>query len=219
MTAKSRIPFGLERLPRTMALDDPRLPCAVLDGGKLRLNSDPVPSDIMPSEIGDHTARVTAAVAWLAEQCGDYAKLRRQFIARYFEFIARHLQANHSELVERLRPFDDLYAPEDWTWSALRPLPRAWLQADGQILAADVAFYDGARLIAFELATRDTERQAALQGAGITVNRIEPSLLSDAGTQLNAVLPDSFRYFWRDETLPSSPFRRPIPAGVILATG
>jgi hypothetical protein len=30
-------------------------------------------------------------------------------------------------------------------------------------------------------------------------------------------LPESFQRFWQDQLLPSSPFRRPIPLGVIAA--
>ena len=53
--------------------------------------------------------------------------LRRQFIASYFGFIAAHLDAHRTELVERAKPYDGLYRPEDWLWSALRPLPRGWV--------------------------------------------------------------------------------------------
>ena len=38
----------------------------------------------MPLAIGDHAARVAAAIEWLTGLCGDYAPLRRQFIAAYF---------------------------------------------------------------------------------------------------------------------------------------
>jgi len=169
----------------------------------------------MPLATGDHAARVAAATEWLVGLCGDYAPLRRQFITCYFGFIAAHIEAHHADLAEQLKRYDGLYAPEDWTWSALRPLPRAWLPAEGRMLPADIAFWDGAQPIAIELAARDTERQATLRTAGITLLRIEPTVLAGDLIRLGDLLPDSFHYFWRGQTLPSSPFRRPIPRGVV----
>lgn len=174
----------------------------------LRLNTEPLPSDAMPLAIGDHAARITAATDWLVSLCGDYAPLRGLFIRCYFDFLAAEIAAHRIELAEQLRRYDGLYAPDDWTWSALRPLPRAWLPAQGRMLPTDIAFWDGTLPIAIELAARDTERQAALRAAGITVLRMEPNKLADA-------LPQCFHRFWRDQTLPSSPFRRPIPRGVV----
>ena len=68
----------------------------------LRLNSEPVPPDAMPLVIGDHAARVAAAIDWLDSLCGDYAPLRRQFIAAYFRLIAAQIDAQRAELAERL---------------------------------------------------------------------------------------------------------------------
>ncbi len=149
----------MDRLPRTIALDDPRLRCAVVGAGKLRLNSEPVPADAMPPAIGDHAARVAAAVEWLGALCGDYAPLRQQFIGRYFGFVAAHLEAHRAELMERVKPYDGLYAPEDFLWSALRPLPRGWVPVQSQLLPADVVFWDGGQAVAIELSARETDRQ------------------------------------------------------------
>ena len=71
--------------------DDPRLRCVVVGDDKLRLNSEPVPADAMPLAIGDHAARVAAAIEWLVSQCGDYAPLRRQFIASVFRASSRRI--------------------------------------------------------------------------------------------------------------------------------
>ena len=210
-----RIPFGLDRLPRTLALDDPRLRCAVVGDEKLRLNSEPVPADAMPLAIGDHAARVVAATEWLASLCGDYAPLRRQFIGCYFGFIASHLNAHRAELAERVKPYDGLYAPEDFLWSALRPLPRGWMPVQDQLLPADMVFWDGAQAVAIEVSARETEKQKALQASGVGVCRIEPSVLADDPIILGQRLPESFQRFWDGQTLPSSPFRRAIPSGVL----
>jgi hypothetical protein len=217
MTEGLRIPFGLDRLPRNFVPGDMRVPSAVAGADKLRLNSEPVPADAMPLATGDHTARITAARDWMISLCGDYAPLRRQFISSYLEFVTAHLVAHRSELAEHLRRYHGLYAPEDWTWSALRPLPRAWLPAGERMLQAEIVFWDGARPIAVELAARPTERQAALLAAGIDVVRVDPPVLSGDPMQLAALLPACFQYFWQSQTLPSSPFRRPIPQGLVTA--
>jgi hypothetical protein len=192
------IPYGLDRLPRNLALR------RIETGDKpLRLNSEPVPPDAMPLVASDHAARVAAAIEWLHSQCGDYAPLRRQFITGYFAFIAEEIATHGQTIAERLAPYNGLYQPDDLTWSALRPLPRGWVPAADQWLPADMVFWDGTRPIAIELGVRETQREKALIAAGICVLRIEPSALQ---------LPNEFRGFWRHTTLPSSPFRRLIPA-------
>jgi hypothetical protein len=206
-----RIPYGLDRLPRSIALDDPRLRCAEVDDQPLRLNSEPVPVDAMPLAIGDHAARMAAAQEWLEGLCGEYAPLRRHFIGAYFRFVAAEIEVHRDELAERMKPYDGLYASEDFVWSAPRPLPRGWVPVDEALLPADMVFWDGARAIAIELSARETEKQTALAAAGISVCRIEPGNFD----RLSEELPPNFLNFWRDQALPSSPFRRVIPKGVL----
>jgi hypothetical protein len=189
------IPYGLDRLPR-----DPRLRCVEVGDQPLRLNSEPVPADAMPLATGDHAARVAAAVAWLESQCGDYAPLRRQFVAAYFHFVAAQIEAHRAELLERLKLYDGLYSPEDFFWSALRPLPRGWVPVGDGHLPADIVFWDGKRALAIELSVHDAAKRRPLRAAGVAVYRSEPS-----------GLPEQFRQFWTGQALPSSPFRRPIP--------
>jgi hypothetical protein len=164
----------------------------------------------MPLVTGDHAARVAGAIDWLSGLCGDYAPLRRQFIAAYFSHIAEQLEAHRADLVKQLNQYDGLYAPEDFLWSALMPLPRGWVPAGDRLLPADIVFWDGTQAIAIEIASRTTARQAALEAAGVFVLRIEPGTLD-----IGPCLPDSYQHFWQDQILPSSPFRRPIPPGVI----
>jgi len=195
MTMLAFIPFGIDRLPR-----DPRLRCVEVGAAPLRLNSESVPADAMPLATGDHAARVAAAVGWLEAQCGDYAPLRRQFITTYFRVLAARVEARREELAARLKPYDGLYAPEDYLWSALRPLPRGWVPVGDGYLPADVVFWDGERATAIELGARDTERHRALLAAGVAAHRIEPT-----------TLPDELLPMPPFETLPSSPFRRRVP--------
>jgi hypothetical protein len=82
------------------------------------------------------------------------------------------------------------------------------------MLPAEIAFWDGAEPLAIELSARETPGQAALQAAGIQVLRITPDILATPGA-VGALLPPSFHMFWRGQALPTSPFRRPIPRGVV----
>jgi len=172
----------------------------------LRLNSEPVPADAMPPATGDHAARVAAAAAWLESQCGDYAPLRRQFIAAYFRFLAAQIGTCRNALAERVKPYDGLFAPEDFLWSALRPLPRGWVATGSGKLPADFVFWDGTQAIAVEVAMRDTDKQRALLGASVATYRIAP----DAFGRLGEILPEQFSFGWVAQILPASPFRRAI---------
>jgi hypothetical protein len=194
----SLIPYAIDRLPR-----DPSLRCVAVGAEPLRLNSEPVPPDAMPLVAADHAARVTAAMDWLNSQCGDYAPLRRRFIASYFACIAEEITTHRHEIAERLAPYDGLYQPDDMIWSALRPLPRGWIPVGDRWLPADIVFWDGVQPIVMELGTRETEREKALAAAGAHVLRIDPDAVD---------LPDSFKGFWQHTELPSSPFRRLIPS-------
>lgn len=214
MTPLARIPFGLDRLPRSIGFDDPRLPTAPAGAGLLRLNTEPLPQTAMPEVQGDHAARVTTAMEWLFSLCGDYAPLRRRFVTSYFAFLAAEVEAHRRHLTEALAGYDALYAPDDWLWSAPRPLPRAWLPGPNGLLPAEIAFWDGEKPLAIGLSARDTPREAALEAAGIQVLRIGPDALV-APPILGALLPAPFHGFWRGQTLPSSPFRRAIPRGAL----
>jgi len=203
-----RIPFGLDRLPRTLRVDDPRLPGVNVGEARLRLNAEALPAETIGSAAGDHAARVVGMRQYLHGLCGDYAPQRLRFVDGYFAAVAAHLAAHRDELARDLRRYDGLYAPEDWLWSALRPLPRAWVPGDGGAALVDFAFWDGARAIAVDV--------GGSQGtAGDGVVRVTRDVLEGDPLALLALLPPCFRCFWRGETLPRSPFRREIPRGVV----
>jgi hypothetical protein len=178
-----RLLYGLERLPSTLAADDARLPAVELGGAPLRLNSVPLPADAWGSGGTDHAARMLAMRAWLLALCGDYNATLRRAVSHYLDAIAAHVADHREALAVGLAPFQGLYRVEDWCWSALRPLPRAWWRRDGAWQRADLAFWDG--------------------------NAVIPMPLRDFGT---GELPISLQCFWKDQTLPVSPFRRAFPA-------
>lgn len=207
-----RVLFGMDRLPRSLSPDDPRLPSVTLTAAPLRLNSEPLPPETVAAGQGGHAARKAAAEAWLSAACGSYAPLRQRFIAFWLRFAAAHIASHRAELQEKLRPFDGLYAPEDFVWSALRPLPRALLPAGDAIVPADVAFWDGTQLIVVLLG--DT---ADIVVEGSTQCRISArDMERDPETVVRDRFPARVLRFWENETLPVTPFRQalPYPQGV-----
>lgn len=205
-----RIIFGLDRLPRTLPLDDPRLPGAFVGAEPLRLNSEALPADAIAA-APNHVARVAAMRAYLRGLCGDYASQRMRFVEFYLDCMVAHLDAYRDEVARELARFAGLYAPEDWLWSSLRPLPRAWLTNEKAMVPVDVAFWDGSQVIAIDLGGKQ-------KLAGATVCSIDTSALTGDPLALLDLLPHSFHYFWRHDVLPRSPFRRPIPLGVLAVT-
>jgi hypothetical protein len=174
-----RILYGIENLPRDPS--NPRLPSVSVGPAKLRLNSVPLPTDLAPVEP-THEARRTALGAWLLAQCGDYARDRRRFVTAYLDWAEQEITSHRAAIEAQLARFDGLYRPEDFFWSAPRPLPRAWLPDGAGWARADIAFWDG------------TE-----------------ALRIDASADVAAQMPPAFQRFWEGEILPTSPFRRPWP--------
>jgi hypothetical protein len=204
MMPPRRIPFGLDRLPRTLPPDDPRLPGVTVSADPLRFNTAPLPADAIATGGASHATRLAAMQQILHAACGDYAPQRERFVHAYLAAITAHIDAHQAELAERLKPYQGLYAPQDWLWSALRPLPRAWLPAGDAMAMADVAFWDGTRPIAILLGDVPDVPDAV-------TCRIAPALLAGPPARLLCALPACFRQFWQSEILPRSPFRRALP--------
>jgi len=183
--AGPRILYGLDRLPSTVAADDDRLPGVDLRSAPLRLNSEPLPATAWDTGGTGHAARMVAVRSWMLSSCGDYNEALRRGVTHYLDAIEDHVQRHHDALAAGLAQFHGLYRAEDWCWSALRPLPRAWWPQDGAWARAELAFWDGNAVIAMR--PRDFEE---------------------------GELPLPFRHFWNGQTLPVSPFRRPLPSGL-----
>jgi hypothetical protein len=174
-----RVVYGLDRLPNTLAADDPRLPAVDLDAVPLRLNSWPLPVGAWDSGAPDHAARMAAVRTWLLASCGDYNAALHRGVNYYLDAIVAHVEEHRDALAADLARYHGLYRVEDWCWSALRPLPRAWWRQDGAWMRADLAFWDGNEVIAMW-----------------------------SGDFADGELPASFQHFWIGEVLPLSPFRR-----------
>ncbi len=178
-----------------MTPDDPRLLGAPDTGGLLRLNTDPLPLSVLSGMPADHAGRVAAARAWCASLCGDYARKRERFVTAYFDWAEAAIAAARPALIARLARFDGLFAPEDFLWSAPRPLPRAWLPGPDGYVFADIAFRTADGPLAVLLDQAPTP-------AGITTVRL-------GATAPEAFLTATFGAFWEGERLPRGAFRRP----------
>jgi hypothetical protein len=177
-----RVLYGLDRLPSTLAADDARLPAVDLGPDPLRLNSVPLPAAAWNGDEADHATRMIAMRAWLLGICGDYNEALRRGVTRYLDAVAAHVEQHRDDLALGLARFHGLYQVEDWCWSALRPLPRAWWRHDVDWSRADLAFWDGNAVISMQ-----------------------------PGGFVNGELPAALQHFWTGETLPVSPFRRTFP--------
>ena len=111
-----------------------------------------------------------------------------------------------------LKPYDGLYAPEDFLWSALRPLPRGWVPVGGSVAAGrhGVLGRDAGDRRRTLRAGDWTGRRRCWR-PGIAVYRIEPGMFDRLRWRIAEL---SFLRFWQGQALPSSPFRRAYPARV-----
>ena len=190
-----RILYGLDRLPRTLAPEDPRLLGVPDTGPLLRLNTEPLPLSVLSGLPPDHAGRVTAARAWFATLCGDYARKRERFVTACFDWAEAAITGARAEIEAGLGRFDGLYAPEDLLWSAPRPLPRAWLPGAEGYVFADIAFRTEAG--PFAVLLDDTPFPSGIEAVRL------------GATAPEAFLTARFGAFWQAERLPRGAFRRP----------
>lgn len=226
------IPYGTARPPETWMARSAaghgftiRVPCvtvaAGLDGA-LRLDGVPgvAHEAAAPETPGDDG--LAGLHAALARHCDPWRRGPRRFLACYFDFVARHVDANRAALTARLERFAGLYRYRDWVYSALAPLPRAHLHApeSGEpfgpesLVRVDFALWTGAAVIAIEIpgtATRSPaieRRHERLRRAGALVVELADDVLDPAGAAgFEDALPEDLRLFWRDRALPAGPLK------------
>lgn len=156
--------------------------------------------------------------------CSHYAKYQRLFISRYFGFIHDRIEAEQAVLRKAIEDFGNLYEYADWAFSALRPLPQAYVFAPVEksdeaipnaddFVAVDMVFWTGENLLALDLSDPNTtdpfqlRRLDRVKNAGIEILKVTPEVLeNDDPNALRAVLPEIFHHFWRGELAPSRPF-------------
>lgn len=160
----------------------------------------------------DATVQLEYLRSHLQHYCDLWARPPKLFLECYFAFVTRCVDANRTKLEQVLELFGSLFAVEDWTLSAPRPLPRAQVFAEGVFQPVDFAFWLGNRVVAILLkgASTDTEqgRRTALTGGGVEIVQLSNTELARYGPEyLSRALPPEFAKFWLDEVMPSSPFK------------
>ena len=186
----------------------------------LRLNAARYDLRATPGVAPDADAAVRLE-AHLLDLCPPWAGAGRRFVAAYFEHLRGALATNAERVAARLAPFAGLYAPGDWLYSGLAPLPRAHLPVDGTTIRVDFAFWRGDGLAA-ALASdsnltprRMRERDEALVRAGVEVVRFGPDEIGPA--LFGRLLGPAHAAFWEAEPIPSGPFAPAILDGEPLS--
>ncbi len=185
-------------------------PIAVETDAPLRLSDGSYPFAEPPDLIRLDTtaARLGFLREHLRSLCDLWSKPSRQFLDLYFGWIGETLARDPARR-ELMEAGCGLFAPQDWSFAAPRPLPSAHLSVGGDAVRADFAFWIGGGFVAVELpGERRAKRRgelARLGGAGATVIELAPADLADAAA-LGARLPPRFHDFWRGVALPRSPF-------------
>lgn len=227
-------------LPEETASRSPT-PLAVIDRHRstpLRLNSGAwafaTPPDLL--RLASTEERLDFLRDHLKTLCGLWDKLPRLFLDRYFRAIAATVEVNRETLLMALGASRGLFDYRDWSFSALRPLPRAHLPllpdtaANGSEPASsvrvDIAYWTGQGLVAVELVgttTHDRTRHRGLERlrrSGIEVIEIAVVELEREGERAVAEhLAPLLAEFWRGERLPSSPFRPTALQGILSDAG
>jgi hypothetical protein len=210
------IPYGCGGVPASLAM----VPCVTIERARRKplLLSDGGSQFAEPPAAGrlaDGAAQLGFLRDHLIGLCDPWAAHQRRFIERYVDMVVWRVAGLADALGARLARFGDLYRVEDFSFAALRPLPRAHLRQadDAGWIATDFAFWTGTTAIALDIAdTRRTLRRrradhAALHDAGVTVVALAPDALAGEMAGFAALLPAALVDFCAGAALPSSPFK------------
>jgi hypothetical protein len=204
---------------------DAPFPCAAIDRSSkkpLRLNSEAfrvaanfnAPQGATPlTVLSDH----------LKGLCRTWDRLSLRFLDGYFGHIATMIGVHRDVIATKLAPFAGLYAAEDWTFSAPKPLPRAHLYAPRSdnaswsaedFVQVDFAFWLGERMVAVLskpgtlTAARANERLARLEQAGVaTVHFTAQDLEKEPSALFDCIVGDFGALIESAGIVPISPFR------------
>ncbi|HLJ21853.1 MAG TPA: hypothetical protein VKU84_16725 [Stellaceae bacterium] len=191
------------------------LSVSIEPGRPLRLSTMPWNFPERPDLIAlaDRRARLDFLRDHLKSLCGLWDKLPRLFLDAYFRDVAECIRRDRSAIDVLAAVHGGLFDPEDWSFSALCPLPQARLPAAPEA-PVDFAFWAGTEPHAVFILGATSPNRAQREGrerlrdGGIHVTEIPLVELERAAPgELMAPLGDRFTDFWKDVPLPSSPFR------------
>jgi len=188
----------------------------VTAGAALRLADGPYPFAEPPDLVRATSGadRLDLLAEHLRSLCGPWDRLAALFLDVYFAWIAAAIAAAAPELEVMAARAGGLFAPADWSFSALRPLPQAHLPAGaGEPVRADLAFWTGAGFVAIDLQGSTSPRKqrreelARLAASGaILVAIAGAALQQERARLLERVLPPAMQRFWADVPWPAGPF-------------
>ncbi len=196
------------------------VPCVTAGaGGALRLNGGQYEFAGQPplGDLRDTAAQLGFLRVHLRRHCSLWDRGQKLFLDRYFEFIALRVERQSDELKAKIAEFGSLYRYQDWVFSALRPLPQAWLNTTAgeydpaAMTGVDFAFWTGDKIVAVEITGTETagprvlEQRERLRKNGVTVLEIPQSTLV-RDEVFAETLPEPFHNFWQGQTLPLGPF-------------
>ncbi len=183
-----------------------------LNGGQYEFAGQPPLGDLR-----DAAAQLGFLGVHLRRYCSLWDRGQKLFLDRYFEFIAARVEHDSDNLKAKIAEFGSLYRYEDWVFSALRPLPQAWLNTTAgdydpaALIGVDFAFWTGDNVVAVYITGTETasprvlEQRERLQQNGATVLEIPQSALV-RDEVFAETLPEPFHNFWQGQTLPTGPF-------------
>jgi non-ribosomal peptide synthetase component F len=204
---------------------DASFPCAAIDKNNrkpLRLNSE-VFSVASNFNAPQGATPLTVLSDHLKGLCRTWDRLSLRFLDGYFAHIATMLGVHRDAIAVKLAPFAGLYAAEDWTFSAPKPLPRAHLYAPRNnsaswvtedFMQVDFAFWLGDRMVAVLskpgslTPARANERVARLEQAGVTtVHFTAQDLEKEPVALFDRIIGDFGALIEGAGVVPISPFR------------
>jgi hypothetical protein len=218
-SGERRIPYG------RIEAGDAGPEQSVAPGAKLRLSHGPYPFAEPPDLVRATSVedQLDLVREHLASLCGPWDRLAGLFLDAYFEWIAASIEGAASDLRASAARLGGLFAPRDWSFAALRPLPQAHLPAGEGSVRADFAFWSGASFIALDLQGSSAPRRqrkeelARLASAGTALVAVPGAALQQERAGLLArILPAEMQRFWTDVALPSGPFGPDYADGLSL---
>jgi hypothetical protein len=187
----------------------------VAAGTRLRLSDGPYPFAEPPDLVRATSVadRLDILREHLVSLCGPWDRLAALFLDAYFEWIASSLAAAAPELDALAARAGGLFAPDDWSFCALRPVPQAHLPAGAGSVRADFAFWTGGSFVVVDLQGSSAPRKhrrdelARLEASGARLVAVSGAALQQERAQLlSRVLPPELQRFWAGVLLPAGPF-------------